>query len=353
MKLKSLAVSLALLSAFSTINTYAAEYLPGRAHHPIHIKKIPTYMNKLVSGMSPQQVRVAYALNQLTVLGKGQTIALIDAYDHPAIESDLGVFSAAFNLPACTTANGCFKKKYAGGSQPVTDPGWATEIALDVEWAHAIAPAANIMLVEAATNSLQDLFQAVRVAISSGATVISMSWGGGEGSYQTNFDAIFSASPTVAFTASSGDSGFGVSYPASSPYVIAVGGTTLSVDANGKRLSETAWAGSGGGISAIETMPAYQQSYPLPNNPQLKRGVPDVAYNADPNTGFAVYDSIPVQGQSGWLVVGGTSAGSTGSCGYYCNAQMNYDYVTGLGSPDGLYLINMIIREHEGYPIRG
>ena len=127
-----------------------------------------------------------------------------------------------------------------------------------------------------------------------------MSWGGGEDSSQVDLDNVFKTS-TATFTASSGDSGYGVSYPASSPYVIAVGGTTLNIDANGNRLSETAWSGSGGGISTIEAIPAYQQTYPIPNNTQQKRGVPDVSYNADPNTGFSVYNSIPDEsGNAGW-----------------------------------------------------
>lgn len=387
MHLKRFIMASALLS-LTAINAYAYNYIPGKAHHPIHIKKIPTYMYKQPSGMTPQQVRTAYGLDKIVAQGKGQIIAIVDAFDHPSIESDLATFNSAFNLPACTTANTCFKKIYASGKKPPADSGWAGEIALDVEWAHAVAPQAKVYLVEANSDSLQDLFLAVEVAIKNGANVVSMSWGGGEDNSQTSLDNIF-ASSTATFTASSGDSGYGVSFPASSPFVIGVGGTTLNTDANGNRLSETAWSGSGGGISTVEPAPAFQLSYPIPNNPTKRRGVPDVSYNADPETGFSVYNSVPdSSGNVGWAVVGGTSAGApqfaaivavansivrknipsmgsllykiaknrydltyydivtgeNGSCGYYCQARTNYDYVTGLGSPHSLYLVNMMIR---------
>ena len=387
MRLKHIFVATSTLIVTCT-SAYALNYVPGKAHHPIHIKKTPAFMHQQPSGLTPIQVRTAYGFNKIAAQGKGQTIAIVDAYDDAAIESDLAVFNTAFDLPACTTQNKCFTKIYANGTQPPADSGWAGEIALDVEWAHAIAPQAKIILVEANSDSLTDLFQAVQVAINSGANVISMSWGGGEDSSQLSLDNIFKSS-TAAFTASSGDSGYGVSYPASSPYVIAVGGTTLNIADNGSYVSETAWSGSGGGISTIEAVPAFQQSYPIPNNPTLKRGVPDVSYNADPNSGVSVYNSIPDQnGQSGWEVVGGTSAGApqwaaliavtnstvrktipdvgallyklakrkydmtfydvtsgtNGDCGYYCQAGVNYDYVTGLGSPHALYLVNMMIR---------
>jgi len=347
------------------------------AHPPHRIK--PNTPLFAPSGYSPAQMQKAYGLASIPNQGAGQVIGIVDAFDNPNIESDLGVFSSTFNLPACTTANGCFKKIYAAGTQPPGDTGWGTEIALDVEWAHAIAPQAKIILVEAADSSFNSLQQAINVAIQNGATVISMSWGGGEFSGQTQMDAMFNVAG-VTFTASSGDDGTGVIYPSSSPYVIAVGGTTLQLDASGNFLSESAWAGSGGGISAFETVPAYQSGLPIPNNPTNKRGVPDVSYNANPSTGVSVFDSF---GAGGWIVVGGTSAGApqwaaliaiaksasthaltglnsmlyglakqnysqlyhdittgtNGSCGYYCTAQTGYDYVTGLGSPIAQNLI--------------
>lgn len=388
MRLNQLCTLTSILTLIST-GSYAFKYVPGKAHHPIHIRKMPPALSVAPAGLTPQQVKVAYGLDQLKAQGEGQVIAIVDAFDHPKIESDLAVFNNTFKLPACTTQNKCFQKIYASGTKPKTDAGWAGEIALDVEWAHAVAPHAKIILVEANSDSLDDLYKAVQVAVSHGANVVSMSWGGGEDSSQLKRDTLFK-NAGVTFTASSGDSGYGVNYPASSPYVIAVGGTKLHIDTHGNRLSETAWSGSGGGISSIEAVPAWQQSYPVPNNPSHKRGVPDVAWNADPNTGFSVYDSIPDQGlPAGWAIVGGTSAGapqwaaliavanstvrknfpaiekllyhiagrkyhmtyneitsgSNGNCGYYCTARSNYNYVTGLGTPRALLLVNMMIRE--------
>ncbi len=380
-----------ILLAVPGVNAYAKDYISGEVHHPIHIKKLPAYSGANPLGISPQQIKHAYTIDQVVAEGKGQVIGIIDAYDHPNIESDLAIFNNMYNLAACNIANGCFQKIYADNVKPRTDAGWAAEIALDVEWAHAIAPQAKIMLVEADSNSLQDMLHAVQVAVNNGANIISMSWGAAESAAQFNTDNLFK-SPAVTFIAASGDSGYGVSYPASSPFVIGVGGTTLYMDAAGNRRAETAWSGSGGGLSRYEPMPAYQQSYPIPNNPQQKRGVPDVAYNANPNTGYAYYNSIrDVNGHIGWGVVGGTSAGApqwagiiaiansirrtsipemgaliyklaknrydltfydiiygkNGDCGYYCQANYNYDYVTGLGSPHALYTINMIIRKGE------
>lgn len=367
-------VVLGLLS----LQAYALPKAPGIAHHPIHYK--PNTPHFLPSGLTPNQVSVAYGFNSIGAKGQGQVIAIVDAFDDPKIEADLGVFSKQFGLPACTTANGCFKKIYASGKKPKTDAGWAGEIALDVEWAHAMAPAAKIILVEAADDSMDNLFKAVQVAVNSGATVVSMSWGAGEFAGQTSYDAIFN-NPNVTFTASSGDSGAGTIYPAASPYVLAVGGTTLYVDSYGNYQGEAAWSGSGGGVSTVEAWPDSQKNLPIPQANNM-RGVPDVAYNADPETGFSVYSSVPGDGGVGWSVVGGTSAGapqwaaivavansmnavvyggsfanlvyaagnpstgnyyynfndintgSNGSCGYYCTAQDGYDYVTGLGSPE-------------------
>ena len=190
--------------------------------------------------------------------------------------------------------------------QPKTDSGWALEESLDVEWAHAIAPGATILLVEASSASISSLLAAVDYAVSQGASVVSMSWGSSsEFLGETSFDSHFTA-PGVTFTASSGDSGPGVIYPAASPYVTSVGGTTLPLDSSGNlTAAETAWSGSGGGVSVYEPTPSYQSSIGAAG-----RSVPDVAYDADPNTGVAVYDSTAYSGQSGWFVVGGTSAGA-------------------------------------------
>ena len=351
------------------------------------------------TGLTPSQVRHAYGFDLISNLGAGQTIGIVDAYDDPNIESDLGVFSSKFSLPACTTSNGCFRKIYASGSKPKTSSGWALEISLDVEWAHAIAPQAKIILVEAASNSFANLLTAVDQAVANGASVVSMSWGGGEFSSETSSDVHFAVN-NVTFTASSGDSGNGVEYPAASPDVVAVGGTTLRVDSSGNYLSETAWSGSGGGQSALETEPAYQASYPIPSDLNGKRGVPDVAYDGDPNTGFPVYDTVRYSGQSGWFQVGGTSAGApqwaalfaiansmrvaagkgtlsstnnpvyavaaaasystnfhditsgtNGTCGVpVCTATTGYDYVTGLGSPKNASSTSGIIPALAGQP---
>jgi subtilase family serine protease len=348
----------------------------GHARPPFHL--VPSVTNATVSGKTPALIRHAYGFDLVSNQGAGQTIAIVDAYDHPAIESDLSAFSNQFGLTACTTANGCFKKIYASGKKPAVDAGWALEISLDVEWAHAIAPQANIILVEAASSSFSDLMNAVDVAVRNGATVVSMSFGGSEFSSETYFDSHFKTSG-VTFVASSGDSGYGVEYPAASQYVLSVGGTTLTIDSYGNYLGETAWSGSGGGVSAYEPETTGQSTWPLPY--AGKRGAPDVSYNGNPSSGFAVYDSVTYNSQSGWFQVGGTSAGapqwaalisiansvrraggktnlsstynavytaaksnytttihdvatgSNGSCGTVCNAGSGYDYVTGLGSP--------------------
>src|SRR5262249_22602105 len=155
---------------------------------------------------------------------------------------------------------------------------WASEIALDVEWAHAIAPGANILLVEATNNSFANLLAAVRFAASQpGVVAVSMSWGGGEFSSETSFDSTFqtpAAHGGVTFVASSGDAGAPASYPAISPNVLAVGGTTLNLDSSGNILSESAWSGSGGGISLFEAQPAYQNGIPQTST---SRANPDVA----------------------------------------------------------------------------
>lgn len=373
-----------LLIGMLSAQTHALPTTLGTVYHPIHYK--PNTPSMKPAGLSPAQVRVAYGFNEIAGQGKGQIIAIVDAFDDPNIEADLAVFNRGFSLPACTTANGCFKKIYASGKKPRTDSGWAGEIALDVEWAHAMAPQAKIFLVEAASDSLEDLFTAIKVAVKSGATVVSMSWGGSEFSGQKSLDSVFN-NAKVTFVASSGDSGTGVIYPASSPYVIGVGGTTLYVDSHGNHQSELAWSGSGGGLSEVESWPKSQRTFPIPNANSM-RGVPDVAYNADPYTGFSVYNSIPGEGGKGWAVVGGTSAGApqwaalvavanstlskrlgnnvtnllyaaakpatghyhaifndiihgtNGSCGYYCTAQTGYDFVTGLGSPQVANLIH-------------
>ena len=303
--------------------------------------------------LTPTQIINAYSLTS-TTNGAGTTIAIVDAYDDPTIANDLATFSNNFQLP---TAN-FIKHKMAITIS--TNGGWALEISLDVEWAHAIAPQATILLVEARSNSLTDLLAAVNYATSyPGVVAVSMSWGGSEFSTENTYDLYFIKSGIVFF-ASSGDNGAGVIWPSSSPNVVSVGGTTLNLDQSGAVTSETAWSGSGGGVSAYEQQPAYQANYGLT---YAKRSTPDISYDADPNTGVYVYDTTPYQGAKGWWDVGGTSVGApqwaaiqalgqtTGNSNFYKDgspssyfrditsgsngylAGTGYDLVTGLGSP--------------------
>ena len=374
-----------------------------KEHHPAHVKKFVGHSVTLTGGESPANVLTAYGFNKLTcthttttdwtdpsLCGHGQTIAIVDAYDDPNIASDLQTFDTQFGLPACTVANNCFTKTTQG--TPATDSGWAMEISLDVQWAHSIAPGAKIVLVESPDNSLGNLLTGVDTAAATGAQQVSNSWGGNEFSSETSYDYHFN-SPTASFYVASGDSGHGVIWPAASPYVVSVGGTTLTTDSSGNWVSESAWSGSGGGTSAYEPKPSYQNNF----NSNTKRTVPDVAYDGDPNTGFYVYDSVPINGNSGWWIVGGTSAGapqwaaisaiansqnaklasasfgansalygaasgaqsspqtnpylanyhdittgSDGSCGSICNAITGYDEVTGLGSPQSNNIISYV-----------
>jgi subtilase family serine protease len=265
---------------------------PLRAGHgrpPLHINLTPS----VSSTYTPAQIRHAYGFDQLSATGANQKIAIVDAYGNASIQSDLNTFCSQFGLSSTTVQ--------IIGNNTSTDTGWALETALDVEWAHAIAPGATIILSVAASSSSSDLLNAVDAAVSAGATVVSMSWGGPEFSGMSYYDNHFNRSG-VTFTASSGDSGAGVEWPAVSPYVIAVGGTSLYLDSNGNRTSETAWSGSGGGISSYYGEPAFQIGWQTSN----QRSVPDVSYLADPNTGVYVYDSV----NGGWYAVGGTSAGA-------------------------------------------
>jgi subtilase family serine protease len=338
------------------------------------------------TGYFPGKIRVAYGFNSITNKGVGQTIAIVDAYDDPNVEADLGTFDTEFKLSACTTANGCFTKIFQTGTTPPADTsGWSNEIAIDTQWAHAIAPGAKIVLVEANSSSLSDLLASVEVAVKNGASVVSMSWSGGESKNETSTDAYFEAKG-VTFVAASGDTGHGVGYPAASPFVVAVGGTSLTINSStGAWVSETAWSGSSGGESAYETEPAYQMGVQTSG----KRGVPDVAYDGNPNTGIPAYNSFACSGAcyTGWDQWGGTSigtpqwaalfaitdaerhaagkakltqpqvdlypdaeadyhdivSGTNGSCGTLCTAGPGYDFVTGLGSPQANLLIPALV----------
>ena len=281
--------------------------------------------------LAPQDILEAYnwtGLAASTGPGAGETIGIVDAYDDPTIASDLDTFSARYGLPAiggrgtndlCSSPFAFTKVNQAGSTSasdmPARNAGWALEISLDVEWAHAIAPCADITLVEANSSTLDNLGSAENTAVDKGARYVSNSWGGGEVSGETTDDTeYFGSGATVSYFAASGDSGGVVNYPASSPNVVAVGGTTLSATATsaGTLWSETAWSGSGGGCSRVEAATPTQSPFSLALCPGGSgtlgmRATPDVAADADPNTGVAVYDSTRYQGQSGWFQVGGTS----------------------------------------------
>ncbi len=259
----------------------------------------------VLSALTPAQLDSAYGLNGVNFKangttikgdGTGQTIAIIDVDHDPNLAGELATFDGRYGLPAAQLS----VSNLAGST---TDPGWSTEEALDVEWAHAAALGAKILVVEAQSTSVTDLLAAVNVAKATpGVSVVSMSWGTSEFSAQTSYDSIFTtpAGHTgITFLASTGDSGPGAEWPASSPNVVAVGGTSLNTSAAGTRLGESAWAGTGGGLSRYEATPSFQAAV----NTTGRRDAVDVALNADPNTGVSVYS---VAG-GGWLQVGGTS----------------------------------------------
>ena len=282
--------------------------------------------------LTPQNVLSAYSLSAVPPAATQQTLALVDAENDPTVEHDLSVFDEKFALPACTTKNGCFTKvEMQGGSPlsgPATEPGWAQEIATDVEVAHGVCQSCRILLVEAHSDSYADLEAAEHEAESRGATEISNSWGGSEvGKTTTQEHSGPFNHPGTVITASSGDHGYlsreasenSVEYPASSPHVVAVGGTRLTLGSGGAWASEKVWNGdgaSGGGCSTIFEAPAWQQSVAgfAAVGCAGKRAVADVSADADPYTGVAVYDSTPVKEgsteRSGWVTMGGTSVAS-------------------------------------------
>ncbi len=309
------------------------------------------------TGLFPAQIRKAY---NLPATGGNGTIAIIDAYDCPTVQNDFVNFSKQFGLPTTNFVEHKMTPNIA------VDAGWALEISLDVQWSHAIAPNATILLVEAKSSSSSDLLAAINYATNRADVVaVSMSWGGPEFLGQSTYNSYFTSNHGVAFFASTGDSGAGVIWPSTVSSVVAVGGTSLALNADGTVASETAWSGGGGGISAYETEPQYQITYNVPGV-NGKRGVPDVSYDSNPASGFPVYDTTAYGGQTGWFQVGGTSAScpqwaaihllglsvsssnlyqdakwsgptyfrdiTSGSNGAY-SAVPGYDLVTGLGSP--------------------
>jgi kumamolisin len=260
-------------------------------------------------GVTPAQLLGFYAM---PATGGHGAIAIIDAYHYPSSLNDFNVFSKTFGLPRETSANATastnkvFQVVYAGGRQPNANSGWSLEAALDIEWAHAMAPGAKIFLVEAQSASLSALFSAIQVAKGlAGVQMVSMSWGTTEWSGESEYDAYFQGNGPVFFAAA-GDTGGAVDYPACSPYVVAAGGTTVTTSSAGAWTGESAWIDGGGGPSQYEPRPAWQAG--VATLPGSHRGIPDLACDADPNSGLAVYDTTRYEGYYGWLVVGGTSA---------------------------------------------
>jgi subtilase family serine protease len=320
----------------SSIEHAGDKGLNAHTNHVILVR--PQFTGTAPAGETPQSIRPVY---NLPSTGGSNIIAIVDAYDYPTAENDLNVFSSVLGLPACTTASGCFTKIYAR-NKPRANCGWAQEASLDIEWAHAMAPNAKIVLVEAASNSFNDLFAAVDVASTyiannGGLGEVSMSWGGSEFSSEANNDSHFVRNGIVFF-ASSGDTGGVTIYPGTSPNVVSAGGTTIHRDQSGNFVSETGWSGSGGGPSKYEPRPGYQSSVSAIVGSQ--RGVPNFSFDADPNSGVSVYDSTSCQGWSGWLVFGGTSVASpslagivnlTGSFAFNTPTELGTIYA-GLGS---------------------
>ncbi|MFC0545157.1 S53 family peptidase [Kutzneria chonburiensis] len=337
-------------------------------------------------GLAPADIQSAYGLAGKT--SGGRTVAIVDAMDAPTAEADLAVFRSKRGLSPCTTANGCFKKVNQNGAAsplPAGDFGWAEEISLDLDAVSATCPDCHILLVEANSADTDPLMTAVDTAANTpGVVAISNSYGGAEDGTITAADVHLNH-PGIAVTASSGDSGYGVSWPASSPYVTAVGGTTLTKAAGTPRgWTEKTWSGAGSGCSTIEPKPAWQHDTAC-----TKRTVADVSADADPASGLGIYDTYNscgtssfcdflialglAQGADGWVQVGGTSLSSpiiasvyalagnsvtsgsypyahtsglnditTGNngttCGgsYLCTAGPGYDGPTGLGTPNGV-----------------
>jgi subtilase family serine protease len=297
----------------------------------------------LLSGLSPAQVTAAYGLNAITFgktvngTGSGETIALIEAYNDPTIASDLRTFDQAYKLPDPDLKVESQTGTAVSATAP-TNSGWTEEESLDVEWAHAIAPGANILVVEANSQSIQDLMAAVNTARNtSGVVAVSMSWGFSETPNETSYDTYFktpAGHQGITFIASSGDSGSlaGASYPAASPYVLSVGGTTLLLSSSGAYQSESAWTDSGGGYSKYELEPSYQAKV----QDTGYKATPDVAFDGDPNTGVQVYvtESTRYGSQGSWLTFGGTSVGSPAWAGIIAITDQGRA-LAGEGSLDG------------------
>jgi subtilase family serine protease len=347
-----------------------AHVLVNRHGKPVSTPSTP-------SGYGPADLASAYNLPSQAGSSwswNGKVVAVVDAYDAPTAEADMNVYRKQFGLPPCTTASGCFTKVGQTGtaSLPRSNSGWAQETSLDLDMVSAVCANCKIVLVEASSASLVNLGTSVNTAVSKfHADVVSNSYGGSEYSGEVNDEQTYYNHPGTVITVSSGDSGYGVEFPAASQYVVSVGGTSLSKSNSSRGWSETVWnhgGAPGSGCSAYVTKPSWQN-----DSGCAQRTVADVSAVADPYTGVAVYDSTAYRGSSGWMVFGGTSAaapivgaiyalagnsvsypasalygstaglfdvtsGSNGSCGgsYLCTGGVGYDGPTGNGTPDGL-----------------
>ena len=352
-----------------------ARSAPTSGAQPLALASPAFSGNGIGGGFDPADLRSAYDLPSETA-GSGQTVAIVDAFDDPHAESDLAVYRAKYGLPECTTADGCFRKvNQTGGSKyPSAEAGWSVEISLDLDMASAACPKCHLLLVEAESNSDENLFSAEDEAATLGASEISDSWDGEEFSEEHSYDTHFNH-PGIPITVAAGDSGYKVGYPAASPDVIAVGGTALSKAANARGWSEVAWSKTGSGCSAYEPKPSWQTDKGC-----TRRTDNDVAAVASAETPVSVADSYELPKefsvpQPGWTLVAGTSvasplvagtmalasaytrsfagadalyleasqngtgvlddvvSGSNGRCRtYLCNAAVGYDGPTGLGS---------------------
>ena len=318
--------------------------------------------NALPAGLGPADLTAAYKLG---AGGAGQTVAIVDAQDDPNAESDLATYRSTYGLPACTTANGCFRKvnQTGGTAYPAPDTGWAGEISLDVDMVSAVCPSCHILLVEATSPTTANLGAGVNEAVALGAKFVSNSYGGGDSTASSAYNHT-----GVAITASTGDGGFEVEYPASDSHVTAVGGTSLTQSTSTRGWTESAWSGAGSGCSTIQPKPSWQTAVTQCTH----KANADVSAVADPNTGVAVYQTY---GGTGFAVYGGTSAsspiiasvyalagtpaagtypasypwahqgnlfdvttGSNGTCtpAVLCHAGAGWDGPTGLGTPNGV-----------------
>lgn len=383
----------------------------------------PLATTTTVATYTPAQIRAAYGLPTLPAsytgltaaqaaqLGAGQTIYIVDAQHNPNVAAELSAFNTKFSLPACTTktvattaslplatasSSACelsvVYSTAAGGmtaTAPTYDSGWATEIALDVQWAHATAPLARIVLIEASSSSYNNLLGGIKLANAMGPGIVSMSFGGSESSGTSSAESAFAASG-MTYLAATGDSGAAVSWPSSSAKVLAVGGTTLTY--TGGTRSEVVWSGTGGGVSAYVATPSYQSTAVPGMGSAVRRTVADVAFNADPNSGQ--YVAVIASGSTTvkWASVGGTSLatpqwagliavsnalravngkaalgaphvalytnistvpgtyastfaditkGSHGTCSA-CSGEVGYDQATGLGTPNATALLSTL-----------